>query len=125
MKRMLSISITILIFFVNSCSYRSTSLIGEWGLEWSFLNGVKDMEEQSIKWVFFEDGTFIQSITTSFESEDLKGRWNYEKETSMLALNYSVNNTTVLWEITNFNNNELELNYETPGFFVERKFIRL
>lgn len=112
------------IFVFNGCKSKSDLLVGEWSMEWTFVNGARDAESDTLTLLLEDDGDFRQVLVSPSYKEELKGTWSFDKEVNAISLYYTTTGTRIIWFIKEFEENYMELKYTTPGFLVERRFIR-
>lgn len=126
MKRIFFNLILVGLFLItlSGCTSSSDWLVGEWNMEWTFVNGTRDAESDTLTLLLEEDGDFRQVLVSPSYKEELKGTWNYDKEANTLSLFYSTTGIRTVWHIVEFEENYMELKYTTKGFLVERRFIK-
>lgn len=112
-----------LILFLG-CNRKSDVLIGTWEMDVSYVNGVREKENYPLTLYLFDDGTFRQVIQYPSRTEDVKGDWVYSASEKLLNFKYTYTGTDVKWTVVKFEEDKMELSHKTPGFFVERTFVK-
>lgn len=109
---------------VFACVNKKDLITGEWIMDWYFLNGEGQDQSTTLKWTFLDDGSFRQLIENSNGREELKGNWSFDEDSNLLVMYYTSARTEVIWSIVKLERGFMEVNHTTPGFFVERGFIK-
>ena len=120
-----TVLVALALFVLQGCKRSKKEILtGIWGMEISYVNGVREKEDYPLTLHLNPNGTFRQIIEYPYKKEDVNGTWMYNDEKSRLVLHYTYTGTDVEWTIVTFEENRMELNHKTPGFFVERTFVK-
>lgn len=118
------LAVIVLLSAINGCTGKANQLAGKWVMEWNFVNGHGQDDGSAMTWTFFKDNTFIQSKEFANEREELKGNWNFDKNSNELIMFYTATQMEVKWQVVKLERESMEVNHTTRGFFVERKFLK-
>lgn len=122
-KHSFLIAFVIVILFMG-CNNPNTLIIGNWDMEFSYVNGVREKENIPTTLTIYNDGVFRQVVDYSSFKEDMEGTWEYNAKTDELILTYNHTSTVVRWQVETISENLLKVRVKLPGFVVKRSFIK-
>lgn len=125
---LVSVSCLIMILLVlkalSGCSPdRGKDLTGTWEMTAYRINQLNEEESMELTWTFAGDGEFYQVIRYPDQEVSETARWSLSGD-SLIIINYAEKRRQVEWKIARLGKSTLEVEHFTPGFFVERGFIR-
>lgn len=109
---------------LSGCSSdRVKDLTGTWEMTAYRINQLNEEESMELTWTFAGDGEFHQVIRYHDQEVGETARWSLSGD-SLLIITYADKKRKVEWKIARLGKSTLEVEHFTPGFFVERGFIR-
>ena len=114
--------IIFLIIFTLACNDPEQQLIGSWRMVEYKINGNDEPDEIKVEWVFNEDGLFRQTLSISAEGSSDEALWSFDPAGMKITLDYINKRSEVIWNVVRLGDGILRVEYEIPGFFVEREF---
>ena len=114
--------IIFLVIFTPACNNPERQLIGSWKMVEYKINGNDEPEEIKVAWVFYEDGRFSQTLSIPDKGSSDEALWSFDPDGMKITLNYINKRSEVIWNVVRLGDDILRVEYEIPGFFVEREF---
>jgi hypothetical protein len=114
--------IIFLIIFTLACNDPEQQLIGSWRMVEYKINGNDEPDEIKVEWVFNEDGLFRQTLSIPAEGSSDEALWSFDPAGMKITLDYINKRSEVTWNVVRLGDGILRVEYEIPGFFVEREF---
>lgn len=108
--------------FTPACNNPERQLIGSWNMVEYKVNGNDQSDEIKVEWVFYEDGRFSQTLSIPAEGSSDEALWSFDPAGMKITLDYINKRSEVTWNVARLGDGILRVEYEIPGFFVEREF---
>ncbi|HSV75940.1 MAG TPA: hypothetical protein VLH37_02805 [Bacteroidales bacterium] len=113
------------LLLLTNCNNNENLILGQWEMELSVINGVKQDNEPALTWTVIKNGSFRQVMGFPHGTEELTGVWSIDENANTLLMVYTETQTEVLWAIVKLEGDLLEVTHTRPGFIVERRFKRI
>lgn len=114
------------LFVLISCaSEEKNKFEGNWEAFEYTVNGMNELENQSVFLNLEENGKFLQTFDMGQSKREEKGLWAIDTGKKIFTLTYDKTGQTVTWDIVDLESDEIHLtNNETNGFFIQLKIRR-
>ncbi len=124
------VKILFLVFFIpftfcnSSCKNdHQEQLLGTWEMTHYRINHFDEHEDINVIWRFEKNGRFHQTINYPQQVVNETAEW-IKSADDTLIINYTLKKNEVKWRIVFMDDETLEIEHITPGFFVERSFTK-
>jgi len=114
-----------LLFLVSCANEEKDQFEGNWEAFEYTVNGMNELESQSVFLYLEENGKFLQVFDMGQSKREEPGIWGMDTGKKIFTLTYDKTGQTVTWDIVEFESDEMHLtNSETQGFFIQLKIRR-